>query len=106
MLGGASDTFALPIRTLTMIGLAFIMIHVVFEFHIDKSRLGSYGWDYVVAFMAASFPRVFVTGYFVIGLLPSDAWGNFDAWKETLLAGALQHLHLPGFFSACSLPLA
>jgi len=87
LLGDAQDAVALPIRTLTMVGLAFIMIHVGFEFHIDKSKLGSYGWDYVVAFTAASFPWIFVTGYFVFVMLPSDVWGNFDAWKETLLAG-------------------
>ena len=75
------------IRVVTMIGLAFIMIHVGFEFHLDKSKLGSYGWDYVVAFTAASFPWVFVTLYFVFVLLPPEFWGNFDAWKETLLAG-------------------
>ena len=86
-LGGAHDGFALVIRVLTMTGLAFIMIHVGFEFHIDKSNLRRYGWDYVVAFTAASFPWVFVTGYFVFVMLPADTWANFDAWKETLLAG-------------------
>ncbi|MGE5246983.1 MAG: sodium:proton antiporter [Verrucomicrobiota bacterium] len=70
-----------------MTGLAFIMVHVGFEFHIDKTRLGSYGWDYAIAFTAASFPWIFVTGYFVFVMLPPEAWGNFDAWKETLLAG-------------------
>ena len=87
LLGDAHDAVAVAIRVLTMIGLAFIMIQVGFEFHIDKSRLGSYGWDYVVAFTAASFPWIFVTGYFVFVMLPSEFWGNFDAWKETLLAG-------------------
>jgi len=72
LLGGASDLAAIPIRGLTIIGLSFIMIHVGIEFHIDKSRLGSYGWDYVVAFTAASFPWIFVTGYFVFVMLPSD----------------------------------
>jgi hypothetical protein len=87
LLGDAHDAAAVPIRTLTMVGLAFIMIHVGFEFHIDKSRLGTYGWDYVVAFTAASFPWIFVTGYFVFVMLPPDFWGDFAAWKETLLAG-------------------
>ncbi|HXI01783.1 MAG TPA: hypothetical protein VNI57_01275 [Candidatus Saccharimonadales bacterium] len=85
--GGAHEGLATAVRVLTMTGLAFIMIHVGFEFHIDKSRLGSYGWDYVVAFTAASFPWILVTGYFVFVLLPREVWGNFDAWKETLLAG-------------------
>ncbi|MBU2503195.1 sodium:proton antiporter [bacterium] len=87
LLGGAHDGFAFVVRVLTMTGLAFIMIHVGFEFHIDKSRLGSYGWDYVVAFTAASFPWILVTGYFVLVMLPQGLWGNADAWKETLLAG-------------------
>ncbi len=85
--GNALDTAATAIRVLTMTGLAFIMVHVGFEFHIDKTRLGSYGWDYAIAFTAASFPWLFVTGYLVFVMLPPEAWGNFDAWKETLLAG-------------------
>jgi hypothetical protein len=87
LLGDAHDAIATAIRVLTMTGLAFIMIHVGFEFHIDKSNLRQYGWDYVVAFTAASFPWVLVTGYFTFVLLPPEFWGNADAWKETLLAG-------------------
>jgi len=87
MLGESYGPVGTVIRALTMTGLAFIMIHVGFEFHIDKSNLKQYGWDYVVAFTAASFPWVFVTFYFVFAMLPSGVWGDFDAWKETLLAG-------------------
>jgi Kef-type K+ transport system membrane component KefB len=87
LLGDAFVSAGLMIRALTMAGLAFIMIHVGFEFHIDKSRLGKYGWDYVVAFTAATFPWIFVTGYFVFVLLPADFWSSGAAWKETLLAG-------------------
>ncbi len=87
LLGGAHDAAAVAIRVLTMTGLAFIMIQVGFEFHIDKARLGTYGWDYAIAFTAASFPWIFVTAYFVFVMLPAEAWGDFDAWKETLLAG-------------------
>ena len=75
------------IELLTMIGLAFIMIHVGYEFEIDKSALGQYGWDYVVAMTAAAFPWVFASAYFVFVMLPSDTWGSLDAWKESLLAG-------------------
>lgn len=75
------------IRVLTMAGLAFIMIRVGYEFDIDKSNLRQYGWDYVVAFTAASFPWILVTLYFVLVLLPPDAWGALAAWQETLLAG-------------------
>ncbi len=87
LLGDSYASVGTFIRAMTMTGLAFIMIHVGFEFHIDKSNLKQYGWDYVVAFTAASFPWVFVTLYFVFVLLPSEVWGDFDAWKETLLAG-------------------
>jgi Kef-type K+ transport system membrane component KefB len=87
LLGEAHDGLAVAIRVLTMIGLGFIMIHVGFEFHLDKSRLGQYGWDYAIAFTAASFPWIFVTGYFIFAMLPSEAWGDLAAWKETLLAG-------------------
>lgn len=87
LLGDAHDATATVIRVLTMTGLAFIMIHVGFEFHIDKSNLRQYGWDYVVAFTAAFFPWILVTGYFTFVLLPPEFWGSADAWKETLLAG-------------------
>ncbi len=85
--GEVPDAVSQSIRGLTMTGLAFIMIRVGFEFHIDKSDLRSYGWDYFVAFTAASFPWVFVTGYFLVVMLPSQYWTDFDAWQETLLAG-------------------
>ena len=87
LFGGAADSVALWVRVATMTGLAFIMIHVGFEFHIDKRNLKKYGWDYVVAFTAATFPWVFVTLYFVFVMLPSDIWSDWDAWKESLLAG-------------------
>ncbi len=75
------------IRVLTMTGLSFIMIRVGYEFDIDKSNLRQYGWDYVIAFTAASFPWILVTLYFVYVLLPPEVWGELAAWKETLLAG-------------------
>jgi Kef-type K+ transport system membrane component KefB len=71
---------------LTMAGLAFIMIHVGYEFEIDKSNLRQYGWDYVVAATAAAFPWVFCCGYFVLVMLPPEAWSSWPAWKEALLA--------------------
>lgn len=74
-------------RLLTMVGLSFIMIRVGYEFDIDKSNLRQYGWDYVVAFSAASLPWIFVSLYFVFVLLPPDVWSDMAAWKETLLAG-------------------
>jgi len=87
LLGEFYDALTAPTRLLTMTCLAFIMIQVGFEFHIDKSRLGQYGWDYAVAFTAASLPWLLVTFYFIFFMLPPAEWSNFDAWKETLLAG-------------------
>ncbi|MGD2108950.1 MAG: sodium:proton antiporter [Phycisphaerae bacterium] len=87
VVGSAYATVGDVIRVLTMGGLSFIMIRVGYEFDIDKSNLRQYGWDYVVAFTAASFPWVLVTLYFVFVMLPSDVWGGLAAWQETLLAG-------------------
>lgn len=85
--GEAYGTVSHIVTFLTMAGLSFIMIHVGYEFEIDKTNLRQYGWDYVVAMTAAAFPWIFVTGYFLFVMLPPDAWQSFDAWKETLLAG-------------------
>ncbi len=85
----AGDTYgscAELIRFLTMVGLAFIMIHVGYEFEIDKRRIRQYGLDYVVAATAAAFPWLFCCCYFVFLMLPSEAWTSWPAWKEALLA--------------------
>lgn len=100
LLGGLLASQALPalgpsvheplthaIRLLTMVGLAFIMIHVGQEFDLDKSNMRQYGWDYVVAATAATFPWIFVSLYFVFVLAPPEFWGRFDLWKEALLQG-------------------
>lgn len=81
------ENLADVIRVLTMAALAYIMIRVGYEFDIDKSNLKQYGWDYVVAFTAATFPWIFVTLYFIFVLLPPEFWADLQAWKETLLAG-------------------
>ncbi len=62
----------------TMFCLSFIMIHVGYEFEIDKSQPKQYVWDYIVAGTAATFPWLFCAGYFVwvIGM---------DSWKDALL---------------------
>lgn len=82
-----AETLALVIKLATFVCLAFIMIHVGHEFEIDKSRLGSYGWDYVVAMTAAAFPWIFVAAYFVFAMKDSSVWGDWTAWKEALLIG-------------------
>jgi len=86
-LGGLLPTFCDIVGFFTMVGLSFIMIHVGYEFELDKKRVKSYGWDYIVAMTAATFPWLFATAYFVFILLPSEYWSSFDAWKEVILAG-------------------
>ncbi len=75
------------IRILTMIMLGFIMIHVGYEFEIDRSRLKSYGFDYLIAATAAAFPWIFCAVYFVFIFYDSSLWSSFDTWTEALLAG-------------------
>ena len=73
------------INILTLIGLAFIMIRVGYEFEIDKSRWRSYGWDYLVAMTAAAFPWIFVALYFIFIMLPVEAARSWQTWTEVLL---------------------
>jgi Kef-type K+ transport system membrane component KefB len=82
---GISSPFTGVVGILTLVGLAFIMIHVGYEFEIDKTRMKSYGWDYVVAMTAAAFPWILVALYFLFVMLPPAEWGNWRAWKEVLL---------------------
>ncbi len=69
----------------TMICLSFIMIHVGYEFEIEKNKLKQYGKDYVIAFTAATFPWIFVTIYFVFILIP-ESTPSGEAWVQSLLA--------------------
>lgn len=71
----------------TMVGLSFIMIHVGYEFELDKTNLRSYGWDYLVAMTTAGFPWLFAALYFVFVMMPPDLWSSGAAWKEVLVAG-------------------
>jgi Kef-type K+ transport system membrane component KefB len=86
-LTGGSAFAGEVVRILTMIMLGFIMIHVGYEFEIDRSRLKSYGFDYVVAATAAAFPWIFSSVYFVLVFYESSQWGLFNTWTEALLAG-------------------
>lgn len=72
------------IRFLTMVGLSFIMVHVGYEFDLDKRRLRQYGVDYGVAATAAAFPWLLCAAYFALALRPGGGW---ETWKEALLAG-------------------
>lgn len=86
MFGESYSTIALAIRLLTMVGLSFIMIHVGYEFELDKSNPRKYAWDYVVAATAAGFPWIFCCLYFVFVMVYPDHWGDWPVWRETLLA--------------------
>ena len=84
---GDSGTAREAVRILTMVMLAFIMIHVGYEFEIDRSRLKSYGFDYLVAATAAAFPWILCAIYFALFFFDSAQWGSFDTWTFALLAG-------------------
>lgn len=62
----------------TMFCLSFIMIHVGYEFEINKSKPKQYLWDYLVAGTAATFPWLLCAAYFVWVL-------GMDSWKDALL---------------------
>jgi hypothetical protein len=64
----------------TMTLLAYIMIGVGCEFVIDKSNLGAYGADYLIAMTAAGFPWLFVGAWFAF-MIPEPLW-----WGAALFA--------------------
>jgi len=70
------------INFLTMTCLAFIMIHVGFDFAIDKYNIKTYGWDYIVAATAAAFPWIFCALYFIY-FIPYTGNGS---WREAFFA--------------------
>src|SRR5919202_3497772 len=83
--GDAYPEVSHGLRLATMVALAFIMIHVGYEFELDKTPLRQYGWDYVVAMTAAAFPWVFVVLYCMFVLLPMGAWHAWEDATEVLL---------------------
>lgn len=86
-LGGMPKAYHHAVTLATMVALSFIMIHVGYEFELDKSRPRQYLWDYVVAGTAAAFPWVFCAAYFVYVMAPRELWAHPDLWKEALLLG-------------------
>ena len=73
------------IKVGTMMCLSFIMIHVGYEFEIHKNKLKEYGYDYLIAFTAATFPWLFVTFYFFFFLFP-ESTPAAESWIQSLLA--------------------
>lgn len=73
------ESVKMLLSSITMTCLAYIMIEVGLEFTLDKKRLKSYGWDYVVAATAAAFPWIFCAVYFIAFFK--------TPWEEALLIG-------------------
>ncbi len=71
------------VRLLTMVCLSFIMIHVGYEFEIDRTRLRSYAVDYGVAATAAAFPWIFCSAWFVLAMhSPAEHWSwSACSWR-------------------------
>ncbi|MBS0604525.1 MAG: cation:proton antiporter [Verrucomicrobia bacterium] len=57
------------LKFVTIVALGYIMIEVGLEFTFDKSKLKSYGKDYLIAMTAAAFPWILCSLYF---------WSCFD----------------------------
>src|SRR5688500_3354783 len=86
-LGGASRDFKLWLSLATMFALSFIMIHVGYEFELDKSKLRPYAFDYLVASGAAMLPWLFCTLYFLFVMSSREVWDSLEAWRAALLQG-------------------
>jgi Kef-type K+ transport system membrane component KefB len=84
-IGNAPHAVKTIITLATMVALSFIMIHVGYEFEIDRSKSRQFLWDYVVAGTAAAFPWVFCAMYFVFVMAPSELWSDGKLWRESLL---------------------
>lgn len=81
------DFFEHARQWMTFICLAFIMIHVGYEFDIDKRRKGQYGMDFAIAMTAATFPWLLVAAYFVLVMGEPGSASSWKVWKEELLVG-------------------
>lgn len=56
------------LSALTLACLAYIMIGVGLDLEIDKTKLRSYGWDFLISISAAGLPWLLVAVYFIIFL--------------------------------------
>ena len=78
--GPSLGVWSTTVKCCTMFCLSYIMIHVGYEFDIDKSRLRSYAKDYAVGMTAAGLPWITVALWFIF-VLPNPL-----GWKEALVA--------------------
>ena len=84
LVGDSYELIMHVIMISTMIALSYVMIHVGYEFEIDKTKVKSYGNDYLVAATTAAFPWLFVALYFVY-CIGSNGQDSLIVWKESLL---------------------
>lgn len=85
LVGDNYETVRFWVQIVTLVCLAFIMIHVGFEFDIDKRNVRQYGWDYFVAMTAAAFPWIFCALYFILVLPQKGGVTSLLEWKNALL---------------------
>jgi len=76
----ALSAWKTTVKVCTMWCLSYIMIHVGYEFDVDKTRLCSYAKDYAVGMTAAGVPWIAVAFWFMWAL-PHPL-----GWKEALVA--------------------
>ncbi len=81
------SAFQPTLLVMTMVALSYIMINVGREFEIDKNNIKQYGWDYIVAMTAATFPWIGVVAYFLFVLFPQSMWASSAVWKELFVLG-------------------
>jgi Kef-type K+ transport system membrane component KefB len=84
---GADGSAPLPVQLATMAALAFIMVHVGYEFEMDKARPRKYAWDGFVAMTAATLPWLLCALYFVFVMADPAEWWTAEAWEGALLRG-------------------
>jgi Kef-type K+ transport system membrane component KefB len=94
--GEKKEVLQLIVKNITLVCVAFIMIHEGLEFVIDKSLLRNYGWDYFVAFMVATLPWLLCSAYFFYFFEHDFATSQFYIWTNALLLGRFASPTSPG----------
>ena len=101
-LGEAYASVSVLIRLLTMLCLSFIMIHVGYEFEIDRGRPLSYAVDYGVAATAAAFPWIFCALYFIVVIALAGPPGALTSGRTRSLRLGSRRRHRRAFCFPCS----
>ncbi|MCB9475638.1 MAG: sodium:proton antiporter [Deltaproteobacteria bacterium] len=83
---GPGWTSAAPvIEFLAMVALAFVMIHVGYEFEVHNSSLRSKAKDYFVSLSVALGPWILCAAYILLFLAPLGWQADRDIWIESVL---------------------